>query len=134
MTERNPIEIWRLWAEPERWADWDPDVASVDFSGPFVAGARGSLKPTSGPRATFHVVSATTHEAFVTSTRLPGCSLRFYHELREDGNRMLVVHRIEMTGWSAPLFARLIGRRLAPGLAAAVRNVAVGPGEPVAHA
>ncbi len=123
-TTRTPEEVWELWATPSRWPEWDPDVASVSFSAPFSPGAKGMLKPTHGPRLRWKLESVTVGQSFVTSSRLPGATVLFIHELLPDRGRHEVVHRIEMTGWATPILSKLLGPRVAPNLVTAVRNIA----------
>lgn len=123
-TERSAQEVWDLWSDPARWSEWDPDITSVDFDGDFTPGASGSLKPPSGPKVKWTIESVNHPTSFVTTSKLPGSTVRFEHELVTSNDSLQVTHRVVMNGWSAPLLGRIIGPKLTPSPNRAVRNVA----------
>ena len=49
--------VFSRWADPESWPEWDAEVREVTFAGPARLGARGRMRPTSGPAASFTVTA-----------------------------------------------------------------------------
>ena len=116
--------VWALWSSPQRWPDWDPDVASVDFEGDFVEGAKGTLTPTKGPKSRWCLHTVVPGRRFVTTTRLPGSTVTFDHTISHAESSPVITHLITMTGWTSPILGRILGPRLAPHLSEAVASVA----------
>jgi hypothetical protein len=120
-TSADPGEIWSLWRDVRNWHRWDPDVAFSEITGEFIAGANGTLKPSSGPRVRFRILAAAEPHSFTTRSYLPWTEMDFIHVLsRDPGGGTTVLHRVEMRGLLAPLFSRVVGRSLAKGLPVAM--------------
>ena len=76
-----PAEVYALWVDPAVWPTWDPEVASVEFTGAVKLGARGILTPSSGPRSGFIITDLEPERVLTNSGRLPGAHLDFIHEV-----------------------------------------------------
>ena len=119
VTAHAPAAIFDLWSSPQTWATWDPEVRSAQLDGDIEVGARGRLKPRSGPAATFTIVEVIEGEALVDASALPGARLVFDHRvtaapLIEAGSgsslTYLVTVVITVEGPMSPLFGRLLRR------------------------
>ena len=49
-TSARPDRLWALYMEPMTWPKWDHEIAAVTLQGPVAVGARGRLKPVTGPQ------------------------------------------------------------------------------------
>ncbi|MCA2979180.1 MAG: SRPBCC family protein [Myxococcaceae bacterium] len=123
-TKASPEQIWKLWESVADWSRWDESVESSRLDGAFVQGARGSLKPRGGPRATFALVSVEPRVAFTSRSSLPLTTLDIVHTLRVEGSETVIEHRVEMKGVLTFLFRRLIGESIARGLPMVVERLA----------
>lgn len=117
-----PVEPWSvfaLWDDPRSWATWDSDVAWVQFRGACVIGARGRLKPRSGPATAFTITDRIEGRRLVDVTRLPGARLIFDHAVSASevegapGSEITVT--IAVGGPLATLWSRLLRGQLAGG-------------------
>lgn len=105
-----PANIWKLWADVASWNEWDQDIEYARLEGEFQAGAKGVLKPRSGPRVAFTIAELAQGVSFTSISSLPLTRLRFAHHLVPmPGGGCKVTHRIEMSGMLAFLFGRLLG-------------------------
>ena len=104
--------VFSRWADPESWPQWDAEVREVTFAGPARLGARGRMRPTSGPAASFAVTVFEPGRVFTNASSLPGAKLVFEHLVTPapDGASVEVVVRVE--GLLAPLWKRVLGRSL----------------------
>lgn len=119
-----PEHVWACWSTPLRWPQWDVGIKQVTSVGPFERGSRGTIKPAKGPRTAFVLTTVEEGVGFTTMSPLPLATLALSHRLmRVDGGTQLT-HAVTITGLAAPLFARLIGRRLVAGLPDAMRSLA----------
>lgn len=112
VTRHPPESVFGMWADPTTWPDWDPDLAWVRFSGPMKVGARGRLKPVSGPSMAFIVGEYVHGRRFTDTGRLPGAKLAFDHRVSgaRDGSEVEVT--ITLSGALAGLWNRLMGPSL----------------------
>jgi uncharacterized protein YndB with AHSA1/START domain len=111
-----PETVFALYADVKNWPAWDPDTQSAVIHGDFVPGATGVLKPRQGPPAKITFTQVVPNRLFTVESKLPGCILRFEHELSVQAGQTQAMHRVSFTGWLAPLFGRLIGAALRRGL------------------
>jgi hypothetical protein len=97
------------WADPATWPEWDKDVTWANLATPVALGARGSLKPASGPPLKFTVTGYDPEREFTDTGTLPGARLTFQHlaEQTETGTALLL--RITIDGSTSRLFAKLLG-------------------------
>ena len=123
-TQARPEEVWRLWAEVEGWTQWDQGVEWSQLDGPFLAGARGSLKPHDAPPTPFVLTQVEPNAAFSARTLLPLATMNFVHTMRVDDGAITIEHRVEISGPLTPLFRRLIGSRIASELPSTVERLA----------
>ena len=123
-TAASPESIWAQWSDVTSWPVWDRGVEHVSMEGPFIAGTRGTLKPTGGPRARFELTDVRPAEGFVDVTSLPLARMRFEHSAVREPGRTRVTHRVTISGPATPLFSRVIGRGIAKGLPETVKTLA----------
>ncbi len=119
-TTATPERLWDLYREPTTWPEWDHQIEDVTVDGPFETGATGTIKPVGGPRTKFRMVEVTEKVSFTDVTRLPLAKMRFDHRIEPGA----ITHRVTITGPLAPLFARVIGRKVVADLPTAMRTLA----------
>lgn len=110
----HPAErVFSRWARPASWPEWDAEVREVTFAGPARVGARGRMRPASGPAASFVVTEFEPNRVFTNASSLPGAKLVFAHVVSPtpEGSSVEVIVRVE--GLLAPLWKRILGRSLA---------------------
>lgn len=123
-TGATPAQLWARYAEPATWPEWDAETSKVTAQGPIAAGTRGTLKPTKGPTAAFTFTEVTPEVGFTDVTRLPLARLTFVHHIEPIATGSRFTHRATITGPLSPLFARVIGSKIAAGLPTAMRALA----------
>lgn len=123
-TGASPEQLWAHYRRPETWPEWDHETAAVTVDGPMVAGTRGTITPVGGPRAPFVFTDVTPGVGFTDVSRLPLARLAFTHRIERTAAGSRFTHGVTITGPLTPLFARVIGRRIAAGLPAAMRRLA----------
>ena len=123
-TSATPHQLWALYAEPATWPQWDHEIAEVTIEGPVAVGNRGRLKPVIGPSASFTFTEINPGVGFTNVTGLPLARLTLAHHIEAAASGSRFTHHVTITGPFGPLFARLLGRRLAAGLPPAMRNLA----------
>jgi len=121
-TAHTSERVFALWADPAGWPAWDPEVREVVFSGPAQVGARGRLRPASGPAASFTVTVFERDRRFTDASSLPGAKLVFAHEVVSEDAGSTVRVEVRIEGPLAPLWKRVLGR----GLADAARSSVTG--------
>ncbi len=115
-----PDAVYRAWSDPRLWPSCDDDVVEVRFADQASVGARGWMRPASGPGTRFSITQAEPYRVFTTASPLPGARLAFAHEVAAAKHGSEVTVSISVEGPLAPLWRRILRRQFDD---AARRNV-----------
>jgi len=110
------LDVFNIYKDVDSWAVWDPDVEAVALDGPFAAGSTGWLKPVGAPKTKTRMVSVVEPREFTVEAKLPLCVMSFGHQLMEVSGSTTVMHTVDFTGILAPIFSRLVGRKIEAGI------------------
>ncbi|WP_024802178.1 DUF1731 domain-containing protein [Nocardia sp. BMG51109] len=114
--------LWAVLADPRRWPEWNPAVASVTLHGPPGAGVTGDYLP-SGMASRVHgrLAKPFVLSAFEPNRRLvieqpePAGNLTVDWTLAPRDGGCDLTQRVCLTGATAPIFWRIVGARLQAG-------------------
>lgn len=122
-TEATKEQIWTVYKDVKNWPKWDHEIEYAEHQGEFKTGSICILKPKKGPK----VKSVMTHceelKSFTDESKLPLGKLRFHHKIDEQGEKIRITHRIEITGPLTFIFACVIGRKIADSLPQTMKNL-----------
>ncbi|MCP3753072.1 SRPBCC family protein [Pseudomonas sp. SBB6] len=107
-----PEQVFRLYQDAACWADWDPEVASASLPDGLMLGAKGWLKPRTGPKANIQIVEVTEGKSFSVQSWLPLCRMLFGHRLAESEGWTVATHWVEFSGPLSFLFRYLVGKSI----------------------
>ncbi|MGL4232285.1 MAG: SRPBCC family protein [Casimicrobium sp.] len=120
--------VFSKYSNVSAWSTWDPDVKAASLTGEFVSGAKGVIVPHGGPKSEIVFTEVVSDEKFIAQCKLPLCTMRFEHELIDDGGAgTRATHRVIFQGLLAPIFGRLIGsgmRKTLPNALAGLKQAA----------
>lgn len=122
-TAATPEQIWKRYADPPTWPQWDHETKSVTLDGPFAVGTTGTLKPVRGPETKFRVLEVTDGRSFTDVSFLPLAKMHFSHTIDPAAGGASITHKVMISGPLSPLFARVIGKKIAAGLPGAMRRL-----------
>ena len=111
-TAHSPQSVFSRWADPAGWPAWGAEVREVSFEGPARLGARGRMRPVSGPAAAFSITAFEQDRVFTNASSLPGAALIFEHRVapRDDGAEIRV--SVGVDGFLAPLWQRILRKSM----------------------
>jgi len=121
-----PGDVWEVWTDVARWAEWDTELESASVEGEGLAlGANGTLRPDRGPTSSFVVSEFEPGRGYAFTTRLPLCELVVRRRLgEEDGDGGIAfTHEVSFHGPLSFLFGSLLGRRFRAALPEVMENV-----------
>lgn len=111
-TTATPADIWEIWKDVKNWNTWDHGIEYSNIKGPFVKGAKGTLKPKGGPLVHTLLTHVEPMKSFVDESKLFLARIIVSHYMMEANSKTQVTHQIEMTGPLSFMFAYLIGRNM----------------------
>lgn len=100
--------VFAEWANPTGWPAWDSEVKAVHFAGPAKLGARGKMRPASGPSATFSITVYEENRVFTNASTLPGAKLVFEHVVEPTSDGAEIRVSVGVDGLLASLWYRLL--------------------------
>jgi uncharacterized membrane protein len=104
-------DIWELWADPERWPDWDERIDSVEAEGELRVGAELRIKLRRGGRVRYEVIEIEPERALAIQAAFPGARLRQEHRLAAGRESVEVTHRIRIEGPASSFWALMMSRK-----------------------
>lgn len=101
-TSAAPQQVWPLYADVERWREWDSGLEAVTLDGPFVAGSSGTMQVEGQPPLTWTLTEVVEGELFTDVTEIPGvATLTFVHRLAPRASGSLITHEVRIDGPAA---------------------------------
>lgn len=86
VTDAPADELWRVWTDVGRWAEWDPHEEEARLDGPFEAGATGHAKQVGAPGGPFTLFEVAPGRRFVSGSDSRGGRIRGTHEITPLGD------------------------------------------------
>lgn len=112
-TSASPEAIWRLWADVQRWHEWNANLAKAELEGEFRPGS--TIRMTSHEEDVVELQIAKAEEPFlfVDQADLGGITVQTTHRVvRLDGDLVRIVYRMHITGQDADTVGAELGPQI----------------------
>jgi hypothetical protein len=106
-----PAAIWELWADPDRWPDWNEQLERVELDGELGVGAELRLKLRRGGTVRYTVTELEPERLFADEARFPGARLGHEHRLAPGKSSVEITHRVYLEGALSGFWALMMGRK-----------------------
>jgi hypothetical protein len=106
-----PAAIWELWADPERWPDWNEQIDRAEVDGELRLGAEVRIKFRRGGTVRFEVTALEPERLFTDEARFPGARLGHEHRLTPGKSSVEITHRVYLEGPLSGFWALMMGRK-----------------------
>lgn len=121
----NPERVWLLWADPERWREWNPGIARAEIKGAFVVGATGTSHAPGGPPSPLELISVDQGRGYATRAKLPATRVEFHYALDPvDGDASRISCRVRISGIGSVIYRKTLEDRLAESVPRALSQLA----------
>jgi hypothetical protein len=111
-------DVWEVWADVDRWAEWQDDVDLARLQGPFAKGSTFQLKPKGGPLVAIEILRCEAPGVFVDLTRFPLARMTGAHYMIENAGELELRTTISIEGPLAFLWRRIVAQGVADSLPA----------------
>lgn len=109
-------QVWRVWADVDRWHTWQSDTEYAKLAGPFEAGTYFLLKPKGGPRVTIDLVDVRPNEGFKDQTRFPLAKMVGEHEFIRHDDGLEIKTTVSVRGPLSFVWRKIVAEGVAAGL------------------
>ena len=104
-----PSQVWRLFADVEGWARWNPDIAHIALHGAFSAGTTFTMQPPGEDAFTSTLRAVEPGAGFTDETVIGDTRIVVHHGLQPlPGGGTRVTYCTEITGPDAAAFGPMV--------------------------
>ena len=64
-------KVWQTLIDVENWHKWDTEIIEANIEGNFVIGAKGTMKPKTGPKLKFYISEIISNQSYTFNTIMP---------------------------------------------------------------
>ena len=107
----NAADIWALWANPERWPDWNGQIERAEIEGELRVGTEARVKFRHGGTVKFEVIAFEPERLLTDEARFPGARLGHEHRLERGDSSVEVTHRLYVSGPMSGFWSLMLGRK-----------------------
>jgi uncharacterized protein YndB with AHSA1/START domain len=110
-TSAKPEAVWQVWADVERWPDWNAGIEGIQLRGPFAVGSTILMTPPGDEPVELRISEANEPELFVDEADGGDFVVRTTHRVEDIGDeRSRITYRMEIT----PPAADTVGPEIGP--------------------
>ncbi len=110
-------QIWDVWADINRWHEWDADIEYARTSQEFKKGCQFELKPKKGPKVTIKIIECEPKRSFTDLTRFPFAKMYGRHEVENIGpGKIRLTTTMTVKGPLTFLWRKLVAQKIADAL------------------
>ncbi len=106
-----PSAIWALWADPERWPEWNEEVRSAELDGELRVGAEFRVRIRRGGTVRYSVTVVEPERRLLLEVPFPGARQGHEHRVEPAHQGSEVTHRVYVSGALGTVWSVLLSRR-----------------------
>jgi len=109
-------QMWKLFADVNKWPSWDNGVEFAKLEGNFEKGNHFIFQPKGGPKLTIGIVEATKNKSFTDYTKFPLAKMYGEHLFEEtpDGLRLTTTMKVE--GMLGFIWRKIVAQKIVDNL------------------
>jgi len=99
-TTASPEKVWKVWSDTSTWGEWNPNVVTMDMSGPFQSGSHAVMNTPAGQHHQMTLLDVQPGKGFALETRvIPGTLFRFNCRIdASGGGKTRISQHVEVKG------------------------------------
>ena len=101
--------VWQTLIDVQNWHQWDTEIIEANLEGIFEKGAKGTMKPKTGPKLKFYISELIPNQSYTFNTIMPVGELVIKRSLTEIKNEIHFTDDIEFTGFLKYIFGFMLG-------------------------
>jgi hypothetical protein len=92
-------QVWKVWSDMSTWGEWNPNVATMDWTGGFVQGSTGVMNTRAGMHHPMKLAEVQPGRSFILETRvIPGTVFFFHCKVEPAGGKTKVSQTVSVGG------------------------------------
>ena len=122
-------KVWQTLIDVKNWHQWDTELLEANLEGIFEKGAKGTMKPKTGPKLKFYISELIPNHSYTINTIMPVGELVIKRSLTETNNEVHFTDDIAFTGFLKYIFGFMLGgqfRKVLPEVMINFKRIAEG--------
>jgi Polyketide cyclase / dehydrase and lipid transport len=101
--------VWHTLIDVQHWHLWDTEILEANLEGAFIKGAKGNMKPKTGPTLKFYISECNNHQSYTINVMMPVGELVIKRSLTEVNSKIHFTDDIAFTGFFKYIFGLMLG-------------------------
>jgi hypothetical protein len=126
-TTASPEGVWKIWSDMSTWGDWNPNVATMDWTGGFVQGSQGIMNTKDGKHHKMTLAEVQPGRFFALETTVvPLTRFRFNCRVEPPGSggKTRISQMVEVKGPLGPVVQGMMGPQVSKEFGTLLANLA----------
>jgi uncharacterized protein YndB with AHSA1/START domain len=125
-TTASPEQVWKIWSDMSTWGDWNPNVATMDWTGGFVQGSEGIMNTKAGQHHKMTLAEVQPGRFFALETTVvPLTRFRFNCRVEPSGSgKTRISQMVEVKGPLGPVVQGMMGPQVSKEFGTLLANLA----------
>ncbi|HSS92844.1 MAG TPA: SRPBCC family protein [Candidatus Dormibacteraeota bacterium] len=117
--------VWKIWSDMSTWGDWNPNVSTMEWRGPFASGTTGVMNTRAGQHHKMALHDVVPGYGFALETSVvPGTRFRFNCQIQPTGQKTRIGQSVEVKGPLGPLLSGILGPQVSKDFGLLLSNLA----------
>jgi hypothetical protein len=118
-------KIWKIWSDMSTWGDWNPNVSTMEWQGPFASGTTGVMNTHARQHHKMKLLDVQAGHGFALETSVvPGTTFRFKCGIEPSGGKTKISQTVEVKGPLGPILGGMLGPQVSKEFGTLLRNLA----------
>jgi hypothetical protein len=101
--------VWQTLIDVQNWHQWDTELIEASLEGSFMVGAKGTLKPKTGPKLKFYISEIIPNQSYTFNTVMPIGELVIKRTIIAENDGVHFTDDIAFTGFLKYIFGFMLG-------------------------
>lgn len=124
-TSAAPDRVWRIWSDMSTWGRWNPNVATMDWTGGFSSGTTGVMNTRAGQHHNMQLVDVEPGRSFALETSVvPGTRFRFNCRVEPAGGKTGISQTVTVQGPLGGIMGGILGPQVSKEFGTLLANLA----------
>ncbi|TAN34639.1 hypothetical protein EPN29_02460 [bacterium] len=124
-TTASADRVWRIWSDTTTWGEWNPNVSTMEMSGPFASGTNAIMNTRAGQHHKMTLLDVQQGRGFALETSVvPGTRFRFNCRIVPAGAKTKISQTVEVKGPLGPIMRGVLGPQVSKEFGTLLANLA----------
>ena len=106
-------DVWKMWADVDRWPEWHGDLEACKLHGPFAVGSYFMLTPKGHKAVRVDITEMQEGLTFTDCTKFPGARMYDMHRVEKTRDGVRIWNEVRVKGPLSWLWVKLVARGVA---------------------